>query len=199
MSEMTRRDALRILSVVPLASALGVPPAVAERALRAAEAALANGPGGLAYEPQFFTPAEWRTVRLLADLIIPRDERSGSATDAGVPEFMDFMMLDRPNLQDRMRGGLAWLDGESVGRFGAPFADAQPQQRTAILDDIAWPARAPAGMGEGVAFFNFFRDMTASGFFSSRMGVEDLGYTGNTFVPEWTGCPPEALERLGLV
>jgi len=131
-------------------------------------------------------------------MIIPRDERSGSATDAGVPEFMDFMMIDRPNGQKWMRPGLAWIDAQSTTRFGKPFADAAQSQREAILNDIAWPARAPASMADGVGFFNRFRDLTSSGFWSSQIGVKDLKYQGNVFAPDWTGCPPAALNKLGV-
>jgi hypothetical protein len=148
--------------------------------------------------PGFFTPHEYETVRVLVDLIIPRDERSGSATDAGVPAFMDFMMIDRPDNQTRIRGGLAWMDAECERRFGKTFVACSDPERTALLDDIAWPERAKPGMSQGVAFFNRFRDLTASGFFSSKMGVDDLRYEGNTYVREWTGCPTAALEKLGV-
>jgi len=148
--------------------------------------------------PKFFTPHEYDTVRVLVDLIIPRDERSGSATDAGVPEFIDFMMTDRPNQQTEIRGGLAWMDAECMRRFGKTFVDCADAERRALLDDIAWPKRARPEMSQGVAFFNRFRDLTASGFWSSKMGVEDLQYRGNTYVREWSGCPPEALAKLGV-
>jgi hypothetical protein len=194
MSQLTRREVLLMLGAAGVGAAIGVSPAVVERASRAARKATAAG----GFRPAFFTPHEWRTVRVLADLVIPADERSGSATDAGVPEFMDFMLVERESMQTRMRGGLRWLDAEGVERFGSAFADLDPADRAAILDDIAWPARARPEMTQGVAFFNFFRDLTAAGFFSSRIGVDDLGYMGNRAVAEWTGCPPEALRHLGL-
>ncbi|MBI4408829.1 MAG: gluconate 2-dehydrogenase subunit 3 family protein [Gemmatimonadetes bacterium] len=185
-----------MMAMIPLATALETPAAdVLERAAVAAERALRQQKR---YLPKFFTPHEWHTVRLLVDLIIPRDERSGSATDAGVPEFMDFMMLDRPSMQTSMRGGLRWLDAESGERFGKPFVELVPEQRSAILDDIAWPAKARKELSHGVAFFNSFRDLTASGFWSSKMGVADLRYMGNTYVVEWNGCPDEALKHLGV-
>ncbi|HXI20063.1 MAG TPA: gluconate 2-dehydrogenase subunit 3 family protein, partial [Gemmatimonadales bacterium] len=137
-------------------------------------------------------------VRVLAELVIPRDPRSGGALDAGVPEFMDFIMTDRPSHQTPMRGGLAWLDTEAEARFGRAFVDLLDSERREILDNIAWPGRARPEFSQGVAFFNRFRDLTASGFFSSRMGVEDLQYIGNTVVAEWEGCPPAALEKLGV-
>jgi len=198
MSGISRRDMLGLMAAVPVGAALG-DFRVLERAAEAAKNALAKQAAtGVAYVPEFFTPEEWRALRVLVDLIIPADDRSGSATDAGVPEYMDFIALDRPSMQPNFRDGLKWLDDESRRRFGNGFADLADAQRKAILDDIAWPARAPAGMEEGVRFFNFFRDQTASGFWSSKVGVEDLQYMGNTYVAQWNGCPPEALERLGV-
>lgn len=194
MSQLTRREMLLMLGAAGVGAAIGVSPAVVERVSRAARKATATD----GFRPAFFTPHEWRTVRALADLVIPADERSGSATEAGVPEFMDFMLNERESMQTRMRGGLRWLDAEGAERFGTAFADLDPADQAAILDDIAWPARARPEMTQGVAFFNFFRDLTAAGFFSSRVGVEDLGYMGNRAVAEWTGCPPEALLHLGL-
>lgn len=150
---------------------------------------------------KFFTPEEYETVCVLVDLVIPGDERSGSATDAGVPEFMDFMMADQdtaPEARAAMRRGLAWMDGECRRRFGRKFVECAGKERTALLDDVAWPERAPADMSQGVAFFNGFRDLTASGFWSSEMGVKDLQYQGNAFVPEWKGCPDAALRKVGV-
>jgi hypothetical protein len=156
---------------------------------------------GASFQPRFFTPHEYETVRVLVDLVIPRDERSGSATDAGVPEFMDFMMADQdtePEGRLAMRGGLAWLDAECRRRFGQVFRECAEKERTALLDVIAWPERAPADVSQGAAFFNGFRDLTASGFWSSEIGVKDLQYRGNTFVAEWKGCPDAALRKIGV-
>jgi len=194
---LTRREAVAALAAVPLGATLDWTPVQADRAWRLSRDALAQGRGP--YEPRFFTPHEWRTVRLLVDLIIPRDERSGSATDAGVPEYMDFLMTDGGDDQrTAMRGGLAWLDIECRRRFGRTLADGTDAERIAVLDAVAWPGRAPPDLSHGVAFFNRFRDLTASGFWSSRIGVEDLQYRGNTHVAEWRGCPPEALAKLGV-
>ncbi len=194
MADMTRRDAVALLGTLPLAAALRWSPSPAERArfLQLLQAARSG------FQPGFFTPAEWEVVRMLADLVIPPDERSGGATDAGVPEFMDFMMLERKDEQLWMRGGLAWLNAESERRFGRRFTATTDAERRALLDDIAWPARAKPGLSQGVAFFTAFRDLTASGFWSSEIGVADLEYRGNTVVPEWSGCPPEALAKLGV-
>ena len=150
---------------------------------------------------RFFTAAEWRTLRVLADDIIPRDERSGSASEAGVLEYIDFnLSVEETNEDTRVawRGGLRWLDTESRKRFGAAYAAAKPAQRHAILDDISWPKTAKPEFSQGVAFFNRARDMVGAGFFSSAAGWKDLRYMGNVFNPNWDGCPPAALQKLGV-
>ena len=196
--EMSRRDAVQLLASLPVAAFLSWPTAEQEKVRRFVDNAMRAAAEGTPFAPKFFTTAEFRTARILADMIIPRDERSGSASDAGVLEFIDFTMIDRPNGQKWMRPGLAWIDAQSSTRFGKPFADATESQREAILNDIAWPARATPAMADGVNFFNRFRDMTASGFWSSRIGVKDLKYQGNVFAPNWDGCPPDALKKLGV-
>lgn len=196
---MDRRTALKVAASVPLAGGFTWTGLEVEEARRSAAVARATAAAAAQqFEPKFFTPQEWRTVRVLVDMIIPADERSGSATDAGVPEFMDFMMLDQPDRQVPMRGGLAWLDTEARRRFDRSFVDCAENERGAILNDIAWPARARPEFSHGVAFFNSFRDLTAGGFWSSRVGVDDLQYTGNTVVAEWNGCPEPALTKLGV-
>lgn len=192
---MRRRDAVQLLAVAPLAAAFRWAPEAVSEASALARAAHA---GGTPYVPTNFTPQEWETVRVLVDLIIPKDERSGSATEAGVPEFMDFMLGDEPELGTPLRGGLAWLDHHCADRYGKTFVAASDAERAALLDDIAWPKRAQPEHAAGVAFFSSFRDLTASGFYSSRLGVADLRYVGNTFLAQWAGCPPEALAKLGV-
>jgi len=194
MSDLNRREAVRLMAGIPLLAA-GLSPGEVVRATEAARAALSSASGFL---PRFFTAHEYATVRVLAELVIPRDGRSGGALDAGVPEFMDFILTENAGMQTGIRGGLAWLDGESRERFGRDFVDVADVDRRGILDDIAWPKRAKPEHSQGVAFLNRFRDLTASGFFSSRIGVEDLRYIGNTAIPGWRGCPPEALARLGV-
>jgi hypothetical protein len=189
---LRRREALAILASVPVAAALSWTPAEAEQA--SARARQAPKP----FRPAFFTPHEHATVRVLVDLIIPRDERSGSATDAGVPEFMDFMMTDQPRRQTAMRGGLALLDVLCEERFDRRFVDLTDAQRKSILDEIAYTTNDDPAMAHAIAFFSGFRDLTATGFWTTKMGVEDLQYQGNRFVSEWTGCPDAALKKLGL-
>lgn len=195
MTEVNRRQALEVLAGIPFLAAGLSPESVARaaasvRALRSAQPP--NRPTA------FFTPHEYAMARMLAELVIPRDGRSGGAIDAGVAEFMDFILNENPGMQTWMRGGLAWLDLESGERFGKQFVDLADMQRRAILDDIAWPKRAKPEFSQGAAFFTRFRDLTASGFFSSEIGVKDLRYEGNEFVMEWQGCPPAALDKLGV-
>jgi hypothetical protein len=186
--DVSRRAVVGWLASLPFAGAVLPAIAAAERA--------AVGP---AFVPRFFTGHEWRTVRVLVDYVFPRDARSGSATDARVPEFLDFIVMDQAGLGVTMRGGLHWLDSYCRDRFGARFADAGDEQRRAVLDAIAFPRTAAADVSQGVAFFTFFRDLTASGFWTSKIGMADLGYMGNAVVHEWTGCPPEALVKLGVM
>ncbi len=189
------------LAGAPALGAIGWSSTQTDRAARHLHALAELGPTAPPFTPKFFTPHEWRTVSVLVDDVIPRDERSGSATDAKVPEFMDFILADADSSdasRTAMRGGLAWLDLACDDRFGVLFADANETQRHQLLDEIAWPKKARPEMSQGVAFFSRFRDLTASGFFSSAMGWKDLRYLGNVAVHEWNGCPPAALEKLGV-
>lgn len=192
---MKRRDVLKILLAAPAATFSWTETEAAQAAVSAQAARAATAPP---FVPKFFTATEFKLVRVLADIVIPKDERSGSASDAGVPEFMDFMMIDQPARQVAMRGGLAWLDVECQERFDKTFLDCADAQRTAVLDDIAWPERAHPSRAHGVAFFNSFRDLTAAGFWTTRMGIDDLQYMGNRSVARWNGCPDEALKKLGV-
>ena len=197
---ITRRDALKLAALSPLAAVSATPQLERIEKFMASLTAAELAPDG--YVTKFFTAKEWRTVRMLADYVIPSDDRSGSATDAKAPEYMDFVMHDdqtSDGTRIAMRGGLAWLDNESRHRFaGKNFVDATDAQRREILDDIAWPRKAKPEMGAGVSFFNRFRDLTAAGFFSSAMGWRDLQYIGNVFNPGWNGCPQPALDKLGV-
>lgn len=190
----SRRDVLKILLAAPAATFTWTEAEAAQAAAAARTARATAKP----FVPKFFTANEYKLVRTLVDIIIPKDERSGSATDVGVPEFMDFMMIDQPTRQVAMRGGLAWLDVDCQQRFDKIFVDCTAAERTAVLDDIAWPAKAKPEHAHGVAFFNSFRDLTAGGFWTTKVGIEDLQYLGNRSVARWNGCPPEALKKLGV-
>jgi hypothetical protein len=216
MKTLSRRAALEILGAAPVAAAMAWTPVEAEQATtRAGEARARAATTAVPFKPKFFTAHEYATVRVLVDLVIPRDERSGSATDAGVPEFMDFMMIDQPRRQVAMRGGLALVDRLAVARFAKNVVAATDAQRRSLLDEIAFVpdvrgARTPADpaqpqgvtprrdLTQATAFFSSFRDLTATGFFTSKMGIADLQYQGNVFVSEWMGCPDAALKKLGV-
>ena len=192
---MNRRQLLQLIGSAPLAAGFAWTEAEAFEASRLARQARQDG---AAFTPAFFTPEEYAAVVALADLIIPADERSGGASDAGVPEFIDFMMVDQPARQVPMRGGLAWLDQECNARFAKTFVAASDAERRQVLDDISGLEPARDDLSHGVAFFRSFRDLTATGFWTSRIGIDDLQYMGNTLVPEWNGCPDEALRKLGV-
>lgn len=215
MAELNRRAMLRLLAAAPVAAGFAWSEAEASTAHELAQAAQAATRAGTPFTPKFFTAHEWQTVRVLVDIIIPKDERSGSATDAGVPEFMDFILLDEPPVppgetrrQIAVRGGLAWLDRECLVRFDKNFLACADAERAAVLDAIAWPAPVLAPgeeasaetlhLAPGRAFFFSFRDLTASGFWTTKVGMADLQYMGNRYVAEWTGCPDEQLKKLGV-
>ena len=207
MSDMNRREALQNLLAIP--AGLAIAPEAIERAaahaLEALEAHDSPAQGAAAqpaaprpYTPKQFTSDEWRLVRLLVNYVIPRDARSGSATDAGVPEFMDFMLGENTGMRTWMKNGLGWMNAECRARFGKGFVSCSDAQRRVLLDAIAFPKQAPAELKPGVDFFSNFRNLTASGFFSSRIGIADLGYVGNRPVAKWEGTPPEVMRKLGL-
>jgi hypothetical protein len=198
---MQRREALKLLGAGSAAAAAAFTWTAEEAAVAAAQAQQARAQAasrGQAYRPKFFTAHEYATVIALSDLILPKDDRSGSASDAGAPEFIDYIVSVQAERQTAMRGGLAWLDTEMRRRFEKTFLEAAPADRMQVLDDIAYPRRAKAGMTHGVRFFTTMRDLVATGFWSSKMGIQDIGYRGNVMVAEWTGAPPEVLQKLGL-
>jgi gluconate 2-dehydrogenase gamma chain len=148
-------------------------------------------------EPAFFTPEEMTTITMLGDIIIPRDEVSGSASDAKVPEFIEYIVKDMTEHQTPMRGGLRWLDLQCLKRYGKAFKDSDHKQQMEMIDEIAWPKKAKPEMMQGVAFFNLIRNLTATGFYTSEIGVKDIGYIGN--VPnQWNGVPDDVLKQYKL-
>jgi gluconate 2-dehydrogenase gamma chain len=199
---MKRRDSLKALSlsslglaVVP-ASEMAAPPdqpikipngRTKEEAIRDAKL----------MAEKFFTPHELKTVTVLSDIIIPADAKSGSASQAGVPAFIEFMMKDQPNQQVPMRGGLRWMDSTSLKLFGKRFVEATKEQQIQLVDEIAYPSKAKPEYSQGVAFFNRIRGLVATGFYTSKMGIQDLGYVGNT-PNNWEGVPEDVLKQYGL-
>lgn len=148
-------------------------------------------------EEKFFTPAEMATITVLCDIIIPADDRSGSASEARVPDFIEFIVKDQPNHQTPIRGGLRWLNVKSARMFNKSFVDASKTQQLELVDLIAYPEKAAAENSQGVSFFNTMRNLTASGFFTSKIGIEDMNYMGNQ-PNAWDGVPPDVLKQYGL-
>ena len=192
MSEMTRRELMAAVAAMTTAAAIRPAPASAQEAARRV-----TGADGQ-YDLKVYTPHEFATVTLVADMLIPRDERSGSASDAGVPQWMDAILDLEPGMRTAHRGGLAWLDHECRERFGKRFIECSETERTTMLDLIAYPKTADPELSHGVSWFTSVRDFVASGFWTSQIGVKDLGYMGNQPVLEWTGCPDEANTKAEL-
>lgn len=145
----------------------------------------------------FFTADEMAVITILADIIIPRDEVSGSASEAKVPEFIEFIVKDMPQHQVPMRGGLRWLEVATLKRFNKSFKECSEAERLQIVDEIAYPKKAKPEMAQGVAFFNLMRNLTASGFYTTQMGFKDMGYVGNA-PNKWNGVPDEVLKQYGV-
>jgi gluconate 2-dehydrogenase gamma chain len=145
----------------------------------------------------FFTAEEMASITILGDIILPKDERSGSASELGVPAFIEFIVKDEPEHQLPMRGGLRWLDVYCLNHYEHPFAACTPAQRLEVVDEIAYPFKQKPGMEQGVAFFNKMRELTAIGFFTSKDGIKDLGYMGNA-PGKWEGVPADVLKLYGL-
>ncbi|GAB3939622.1 gluconate 2-dehydrogenase subunit 3 family protein [Spirosoma harenae] len=203
---MKRRD---LLKTIPI-STLSFSAVAAEAASPAAPLPKTTAPtfaGGKSPEEQrrdaalqaakFLTAHELATVTILCDIILPADAKSPSASQVGVPAFIEFMLKDQPINQTPIRGGLSWLDHESRSRFGQPFTGCTASQRIAIVDDIAYPAKAKPEFSPGVAFFSRMRNLTAAGYFTSKAGIAHLGYMGNT-PHQWAGPPKEVLDQHGL-
>lgn len=145
----------------------------------------------------FFTPHEMATITVLGDIIIPKDEVSGSASDAKVPEFIEFIVKDMPSHQTPLRGGLRWLDLQCFKRFNKAFVDCSAKEQIEMVDEIAYPEKAKPEMAQGVSFFNTIRNLVATGFYTSEIGVKDVGYVGNT-PNQWNGVPEDVLKQYGL-
>jgi gluconate 2-dehydrogenase gamma chain len=149
-------------------------------------------------EEVFFTAAEMAVITVLADIIIPRDDISVSATDVKVPEFIAFMANDKPDeMQIPLRGGIRWLELESSKRFDKSFTNLSNAQQLQIVDDIAYPEKAKPDFVQGVTFFTLMRNLTVTGFYTTEAGFKDIGYMGNK--PNfWNGVPDDVLKHYNL-
>ncbi|MVM34514.1 gluconate 2-dehydrogenase subunit 3 family protein [Spirosoma sp. HMF4905] len=201
---MKRRDSLKTLSLAsfglavnPVEAAVPAPPDPKPLKIPGGRQKHEAERDAKLMAEKFFTPHELQTVTVLSDIIIPADERSGSASQAGVPAFIEFMMKDQPRNQTPMRGGIKWLDNTCVKRYGKPFVLCTKAQQIDMVEQIAYPSKATPDMTQGASFFSMMRNMTASGFYTSQIGIKDLGYVGN--VPnQWNGVPDDVLKQYGL-
>jgi len=203
---MNRRESLKAISLSSISAAVLLDACKPSTTEQPAAPAKPADPERLPIETErdkklnaarFFTDHEMATITILGDIIIPKDERSGSASDAGVPAFIEFIVKDKPEHQTPLRGGLRWLDIQSSKQFNALFKDASATQQIALVTAIAYPAKAQPDMKQGVAFFDRMRGLVATGFFTSKMGIEDLGYLGNR-PNKWEGVPADIIKQYGL-
>ena len=189
---ISRRDILRTLAVGAAGSVLQVIPAkAAEYIHQMVHKEKSASPAGN-YAPKYFSVSQYATLVALCDRIIPKDEKSGGAVEAGAPEFIDLLTSENEKYQLRLGGGLFWLDGYCTDHYGKVFLDCAPDQKKEVLDLIAFRknAKQDPSLSQGVAFFAFLRDLTCDGYYTSKIGIADLGYVGNTSLREFPGCPP---------
>jgi len=189
---LSRRDVLKNLAMgVSAAPALRmIPLQAAEQVHRMVATERAQSSGG--YTPKYFHAHAYQTVRTLCQTIIPPDEKSGGAVEAGAPEFIDLLTSENEEYQLTLGGGLAWLDSTCLDRYGKVYLECAAPQQKELLDQIAFRANAekdPA-LGPGVKFFSLLRDLTTDGFFTSKIGIKYLEYIGNDYLAEFPGCPP---------
>lgn len=190
---ISRRDILKSLSMAAVAgSVLRVIPLeaaeLAHRMVHAERAAADNHE----YTPKFFSAHAYKTLRSLCNTILPPDDEAKGAVEAGAPEFIDLLTSENKDYQVALGGGLMWLDNTCLDRYEKVYLDCSAEQQKEILDQIAYRknAKQDPSLGQGIEFFGFLRKLTADGFFTSEIGINYLGYIGNTFVQEFPGCPP---------
>ena len=192
-NHLSRRDALKLLTMGSLAgSVLRVIPAhAAEYAHSLIDDEKAQSKTG-EYVPKFFLPHQYKTLQRLCETILPADSDCGGAIEAGAPEFIDLLTSENSDYQMKIGGGLMWLDSACIDRYGNTCLESSPQQLKEMLDLIAYRKNAAQepGLSQGIEFFSLLRNLTSDGFFTSKIGIEYLGYVGNTFLTDFPGCPP---------
>ena len=189
--DVSRRDLLRKIGAITLTT-FGVHVVTAEAAQHVHNAVSDVKKTG-DYKPKCFTAAEYKTLQRLADLIIPADERSPGALAAGAPEFIDFLSSECKELAEIYTGGFAWLDHQMNKLYSAGFTGATPEQQTAMLDLIAYRKNDSPELGPGIRFFGWVRNMTVDAFYTSKVGMDDLGFMGNSAMSEFS-VPAAAIE-----
>jgi gluconate 2-dehydrogenase gamma chain len=190
---ITRRAILKSLSMGAVAGSVlrVIPLHAAEYAHEVIETEKAEAKDGK-YVPKFFDPLQFKTLQSLCEAILPADADSGGAMEAGAPEFIDLLTSENQEYRAKLGGGLKWLDSICTSRYGKAYLECAPQQQTEILDLISFRKNADqdASLSSPVEFFSLLRNMTADGFFTSKIGIKYLGYKGNTYLTEFPGCPP---------
>lgn len=217
--EMSRRDALKLAAAAGgLAAFAGSaeaqnPVAAQAPAKTPVQTLPLAGPRRTPTDPDLLRPtapwprklsaSELATLGVLCDTIIPADAKSPSASAVGVPAYIN-EYVSAPydgQMRDliRVRGGLSWLNLESVKRFGRTWTRLTAAERTQICDDICFLPSAKPEFQAAARFFDLIRDLTAVGFYTTDAGMKDLQYIGNMALPRWDGPPLEVLQHLGLV
>ena len=190
---ISRRDILKSLTLTAVSGSVlrVIPLEAAEYAHRMVNAEKAQAEGH-DYTPKFFSDRDYKTLQTLCQTIIPSGEDAKGAVEAGAPEFIDLITSENKDYQVALGGGLMWLDNTCVDRYGKTYLESTPEQQKEILDLIAYRknAKSDPSLGQGIEFFGFLRKLTADGYFTSEIGIEYLGYIGNTFLKEFPGCPP---------
>lgn len=190
---VSRRDVLRTLAMGAVGGSVlqVIPLQAAEQVHHMVKQEKAHAAAGK-YRPKFFSTHQYATLSALCDAILPADEHSGGALQAGAPEFIDLLTSENRDYQLALGGGLMWLDNQCKDRFENVYTSCDPAQQKQILDLIAYRRNIfdDAGLSQGVEFFAFLRRLTTDAFYSSEIGIKDLQYIGNTFVKDFPGCPP---------
>jgi gluconate 2-dehydrogenase gamma chain len=182
---LERREVLRVIS---LAAAAGQFAGFARWSFACGQAQPTRA-AKTSYRPRFFSSDEYATLELLTDLIIPSDGSPG-AREAGVSEFIDFMVASDPKIQYRFRYGLSWIDTHARWLHNKAFRELAAEQQTDILEHLAYKDQHRPREEDGQAFFKLVREFTVMGFYTSRIGLEELDYPGLKMVyEEMPGCP----------
>jgi hypothetical protein len=190
---ISRRDILKSLTMTAVSGSVlrVIPLEAAEYAHRMVKAEKVAADTH-SYSPKFFSAHAYKTLQSLCNTIIPADDEAKGAIEAGAPEFIDLLTSENKDYQLALGGGLMWLDSTCIDRYEKPYLDCSVEQQKEILDQIAYRknAKKDPGLEQGIEFFSFLRKLTADGFFTSEIGIDYLGYVGNTYLQEFPGCPP---------
>ena len=191
---VTRRQVLRQLALAVTGAGAGVFNVDAARVVHALAGEARAQAGG--YAPAALSAHQFRTVTRLAELIVPADEGGGSAVEAGAPEFIDLLCSQNPDLLRIYADGLAWLDAATRRTRDRTFVDASAAQQTALLDGLVAAERGESSspdLREGLGFFNWVRRMTVDAYYTSPIGIADVGFQGNRVLGAYS-TPREAVE-----